>query len=103
MTEPLPKGARPDLSVDGTIELERLRDVLFVGRPAFGQEQSAVGLFRLQPDGIGVAGAGEARRDVSERRRDPIRTERRRPGDSLGHVELGRIRSHPASMRSAST
>jgi HlyD family secretion protein len=51
MTEPLPKGARPDLSVDGTIELERLRDVLFVGRPAFGQEQSAVGLFRLQPDG----------------------------------------------------
>jgi HlyD family secretion protein len=51
MTEPLPKGSRPDLSVDGTIELERLRDVLFVGRPAFGQEQSAVGLFRVQPDG----------------------------------------------------
>jgi HlyD family secretion protein len=51
MTEPLPKGARPDLSVDGTIELERLRDVLFVGRPAFGQEQSAVGLFKVQPDG----------------------------------------------------
>jgi len=51
MTDTLPKGARPDLSVDGTIELERLRDVLFVGRPAFGQEQSAVGLFKLQPDG----------------------------------------------------
>ncbi len=51
MTGPLPKGARPDLSVDGTIELERLPDVLFVGRPAFGQEQSTVGLFRLQPDG----------------------------------------------------
>jgi HlyD family secretion protein len=51
MTEPLPKGARPDLSVDGTIELERLRDVLFVGRPAFGQELSAVGLFKVQPDG----------------------------------------------------
>ncbi len=50
-TEPLPKGARPDLSVDGTIELERLRDVLFVGRPAFGQERSAVGLFKVQPDG----------------------------------------------------
>ena len=46
---PLPKGARPDLSVDGTIELERLADVLQVGRPAFGQEQSTVGLFRLQP------------------------------------------------------
>src|SRR5436309_2738940 len=51
MAGPLPKGARPDLSVDGTIELERLPDVLFVGRPAFGQEQSTVGLFRLQSDG----------------------------------------------------
>jgi HlyD family secretion protein len=48
---PLPKGARPDLSVDGTVELERLADVLKVGRPASGQEFSAVGLFRLQPDG----------------------------------------------------
>jgi len=46
-TEPLPKGARPDLSVDGTIELERLTDVLYVGRPAFGQEQSTVSLFKL--------------------------------------------------------
>jgi len=48
MDGPLPKGARPDLSVDGTIELERLDDVLYVGRPAFGQEHSAVGLFKLQ-------------------------------------------------------
>jgi HlyD family secretion protein len=46
-----PKGARPDLSVDGTIELERMADVVYVGRPALGQEQSAVGLFTLQPDG----------------------------------------------------
>jgi len=51
MTEPLPKGARPDLSVDGTIELQRLNDVLYVGRPAFGQEQSAAGLFKVHPDG----------------------------------------------------
>jgi HlyD family secretion protein len=43
----LPRGARPDLSVDGTIELERLENVLYVGRPAFGQEQSTVGLFKL--------------------------------------------------------
>jgi len=43
----LPRGARPDLSVDGTIELERLTNVLYVGRPAFGQEQSTVGLFKL--------------------------------------------------------
>jgi len=45
-------GARPDLSIDGTIELERLNDVLHVGRPAFGQEQSTVGIFKLEADGI---------------------------------------------------
>jgi HlyD family secretion protein len=45
--EPLPKGARPDLSVDGTIELERLDNVVFVGRPAFGQENNTVGIFKL--------------------------------------------------------
>ena len=50
----LPRGARPDLSVDGTIELERLDDVLYVGRPAFGQEQSTVGLFKLIDDGDGA-------------------------------------------------
>ena len=43
----LPKGARPDLTVDGTIELERLDDVVYVGRPAFGQENSTVGIFKL--------------------------------------------------------
>ncbi len=48
---PLPQGARPDLSVDGTIELERLTDVLYVGRPAFGQGQSTVGMFRLEDGG----------------------------------------------------
>ncbi len=47
----LPKGARPDLSVDGTIELERLSDVAYVGRPAFGSEQGTITLFRLQPGG----------------------------------------------------
>jgi HlyD family secretion protein len=51
LTGELPKGAVPDLSVDGTIELERMADVLYVGRPAFGQEQSTVGLFKLERDG----------------------------------------------------
>lgn len=51
MTGALPAGARPDLSVDGTIELERLADVLFVGRPAFGQSGGSIALFRLEPDG----------------------------------------------------
>ena len=48
----LPRGARPDLSVDGTIELERLDDVVYVERPAFGQERSTVGIFKLDADGV---------------------------------------------------
>jgi HlyD family secretion protein len=51
ITDPLPAGARPDLSVDGTIELENLKDVLFVGRPVHGQSDSTVGLFKLVEDG----------------------------------------------------
>jgi HlyD family secretion protein len=47
----LPRGARPDLSVDGTIVIEQLDDVLTVGRPAFGQPDSRVTLFKLSPDG----------------------------------------------------
>ena len=46
-TGPLPRGARPDLSVDGTVELERLDNVLYVGRPAFGQEQGTISLFKV--------------------------------------------------------
>jgi HlyD family secretion protein len=53
-TEPLPRGARPDLSVDGTVELERLPNVMYVGRPAFGQEQTTISLFKV------VAGTCEA-------------------------------------------
>jgi HlyD family secretion protein len=47
----LPQGARPDLSVDGVIELEHLDDVVFVGRPAFGQEHSTASIFLLDADG----------------------------------------------------
>lgn len=47
----LPQGARPDLTVDGTVELERLNDVIFVQRPAFGQSQSTVGMFKLDEGG----------------------------------------------------
>ncbi len=52
----LPRGARPDLSVDGTVDIERLRNVMYVGRPAYGQPESTVGLFRL------AEGGNEARR-----------------------------------------
>ena len=48
----LPKGARPDLSVDGVVELEHLDDVVYVGRPAFGQENSTTGIFVLDSDGV---------------------------------------------------
>jgi HlyD family secretion protein len=54
LTGELPKGARPDLSVDGTIDLEKLENVLYVGRPAFGQETSTISMFKLDPSGNGA-------------------------------------------------
>jgi len=48
---PLPAAARPDLSVDGTIQLEKLDNVVFVGRPVFGQQDATVQLFKVEPDG----------------------------------------------------
>ena len=50
----LPAGARPDLSVDGTIRLEELNNIIYVGRPAFGQENSSVSLFKVMPDGDAI-------------------------------------------------
>ena len=55
LTGELPKGARPDLSVDGTIDLEKLENVLYVGRPAFGQENSTISMFVLDREGNGAA------------------------------------------------
>lgn len=54
LTGALPRGARPDLTVDGTIELERLTDVLYVSRPAQGQPDSLITLFKVQEDGGAV-------------------------------------------------
>ena len=51
---PLPPGAVPQLSVDGTIDLERMADVLYVGRPAFGNENSTISLFKVDADGKGA-------------------------------------------------
>ena len=51
LTGELPRGARPDLSVDGTIEIERLAHVVFMGRPAFGQPNTTVGIFKIVEDG----------------------------------------------------
>jgi len=64
----LPRGARPDLSVDGTIEIERLESVTYVGRPAYGQANSTVGLFRMIP------GTSEAERVRVELGRSSVNT-----------------------------
>ena len=68
ITNELPRGARPDLSVDGTIELERLNEVVFVGRPAFGQEKSTVGIFKL------VEGTNDAVRTQVQLGRSSVNT-----------------------------
>jgi HlyD family secretion protein len=77
----LPKGARPDLSVDGTIELERLDNVVYVGRPAFGQDNSTVGLFKI------VSGSSEAVRTPVQLGRSSVNTIEIRnglqPGDQV--------------------
>lgn len=65
---PLPKGARPNLSVDGTVEIERLANVLFVGRPSVGQANSKIELFRVTEDGK------EARRVPVELGRTSVNT-----------------------------
>ena len=90
---PPPGVLRPDLSVDGTIELERLNDVVFIGRPVFGQQDSTVQLFKLEPDGkyankVKVALGTQ----LGEHHRDQGRTEGGRPGDSLGYVGLRQLR-----------
>ena len=64
----LPRGARPDLSVDGTIEIERLDKVLHMGRPAYGQANSTVGIFRV------VQGTSEAERVRVELGRSSVNT-----------------------------
>jgi HlyD family secretion protein len=64
----LPQGARPDLSVDGTVELERLDDVVYVGRPVFGQPHSTITLFRLDP------GTNEASRTQVKLGRSSVNT-----------------------------
>ena len=52
---PLPKGASPDLSADGTIEIEKLNDATYVGRPVFGQPNSTIEIFKVDQDGKGAS------------------------------------------------
>jgi HlyD family secretion protein len=52
---PLPQGARPELSVDGIVEIERLPDVVFMDRPVSGEPGTTIGLFKIEPDGKGAS------------------------------------------------
>jgi HlyD family secretion protein len=76
----LPPGSRPDLSVDGTVRLEELNDIIYVGRPAFGQENSSVSLFKVLP-------TGEALRTTVKLGRSSVSTieivEGLQPGDQV--------------------
>jgi HlyD family secretion protein len=88
----LPRGARPDLSVEGTIELEHLNDAVYVGRPAFGQDDSTIGLFKLDPDG-NVAGRVKVRLGRGSATKAVIE-EGLRPGDRVILSDTGTFDSH---------
>ena len=88
-----PPARAPDLSVDGTIQLEKLDDVVFVGRPVFGQENSTVTLFKLEPDG---KYANKVKVTFGRSSVNTIEIKDGlaggRPGDSLRHVAIRPVR-----------
>ena len=95
----LPKGARPDLTVEGTIEIEKLPDVLYVGRPAGAQPESTVELFRVAPGSDTAQRTTRgARPEQREHHRGEGRAVRGRPGGPLRHVRVGRERDREAPM-----
>ena len=89
----LPAGARPDLSVDGTIQLERLDNIIYVGRPAFGQENSTVTIFKVRRRRRGHRHEGEAGARLGEHHRSDRGAAARRPGDPVRHVTVRFVRS----------
>ncbi len=96
----LPRGARPDLSVDGEIEIIRLDNVLHVGRPAFGQEQSTGGTLQGRYDhGRSLACAGATGPQLGQHDRDPRRARRRRSGRALGYVGVGSVPTNSVAVR----
>ncbi|MGI8782048.1 MAG: HlyD family efflux transporter periplasmic adaptor subunit [Acidobacteriota bacterium] len=95
---PLPQGARPDLTIDGTIELERLDNIIYVGRPAFGQENSTI-TFQARPRwDRSLQRAGQAGTHFSQCDRDPGGTAAGRPGHSFGYVGFRWGRSCPIEL-----
>jgi HlyD family secretion protein len=88
----LPRGARSDLSVEGTIELEHLNDAVYAGRPALGQDDSTIGLFKLDPDG-NVAGRVKVRLGRGSATKAVIE-EGLRPGDRVVLSDTSAFDSH---------
>ena len=86
----LPRSARPDLSVDGNVVIQRLDDVTYVGRPAYGQANQRVGMFMLVEDGrYAEARQRHARGQLGQRDRSEGRTPTRRYRDPFRHVPVG--------------
>ena len=110
LTGELPRGARPDLTVDGTVELERLDNVVNVGRAAFAQENSTMSLFKVTPgchdpaDGLrGDPHPGEVRAQLGQHDRGARRPQAGRPGGALRHVGVGRPRPRASQLTVRST
>ncbi len=99
LTGKLPRGARPDQSVDGTIEITRLPDVVKTGRCTYCQANSMVTLFKLVDEGdVRHARARPDWRHVGQRGRDRRRLGARRRGHPLRHLGVGRRGPHPAEL-----
>ena len=94
----LPLGARPDLSVDGTIEIERLPNILYVGRPVQGQPNSTIGLFRWRAKAPKLPASRSSLGDFGKFRGSAAWIESRRSGDLIRHVCLGFVRPYPSRM-----
>ena len=94
LTGELPRGASPNLSVDGTIDLEKLDNILYVGRPAVGQENSThFSLFKLTPTGTMPRVPVKVGRASVNSIQIHRGTARRRHSDFVGHVALGQHRA----------
>ncbi len=101
---PLPPGAVPDLSVDGTVEIERLADVVYVGRPVFGQPNSQVSLFKLDEDGKGATRVTvKLGRSSVNYDRSGGRVEGGRSGDFVRHVGAGPESANPIELSNQET
>ena len=95
----MPRGVRPDLGPDGTIELDRLEDVLHMGRPIHAREDGMMGLAGGRPNACRVRPSAGGQ-GLGEHDRNPRGAERGRRGGPVRHVGVGRLREDPARIGS---